>query len=157
MNNQIQPQRRQNQLTFTGNVSQVKPLQNSVVVNLAYNEGKKDAQGQFQQTDTLFMEAIIPASVGLQPNIGDRVTVGGFLASNNFTPQGGKKRYGVKIVVQEILEFIQKQPTQQQPQSYNQPQQQYQQPQQQYQQPQQQYQQPQQQYQQQNSYNPQQR
>lgn len=112
MNNQNQT-KRQNSIAFTGNVAQVKPLNGGAcAISLAYNEGSQ-VNGQWETTDTLFMECYLPAKLNFIPNIGDRMTISGFLASNNFTPQhGGNKRYGVKIVVNEINEYSPKQANQ---------------------------------------------
>lgn len=117
MSNQQQPEtRRQNKLRLTGNVSQVKPLNGGgAAISLAYNEGKT-VNGQWEQTDTLFMPCIVPKAMRFIPNVGDKMTIDGFLASNNFTPQGGKKRFGIQIVINKILEYTEKQhqPAQQQ-------------------------------------------
>lgn len=107
---------RSNKLRFTGNVSQVKPLQNGgAAISLAYNEGKM-VNDKWETSDTLFMQCIVPAKFNLIPNIGDRMTIEGFLASDNFQPEGGKKRYGVKIIINLILEHKIKQQQQQAPQ-----------------------------------------
>ncbi|GIU40908.1 hypothetical protein TUM3794_19970 [Shewanella colwelliana] len=141
MNNQNQT-KRQNSIAFTGNVSKVKPLNGGAcAISLAYNEGSQ-VNGQWETTDTLFMECYIPAKLNFIPGVGDKMTITGFLASNNYTPQqGGNKRYGVKIVVNQIDEYSPKQANQSAAQQQYQPQGQYQQPEQQYQ-PQGQYQQP---------------
>jgi single-stranded DNA-binding protein len=109
MNNQTQNQStRQNVIRFTGNVSQVKPLPNGgASISLAYNEGTM-VNGEWQQSDTLFMSCIVPAKLNFIPNIGDKMTIEGFLASDNYQPQGGKKRYGVKIIINQILEHSEK-------------------------------------------------
>ncbi|MBB1440567.1 hypothetical protein H5202_18190 [Shewanella sp. SG41-4] len=104
MNNQNQSTR-QNTIIFTGNVSQVKPIQGGAcAISLAYNEGSM-VNGQWETKDTLFLEAYIPAKLNFQPNIGDKMTVNGFMASNNYQPQNGTKRYGMKIVVNEVVEY----------------------------------------------------
>jgi len=104
MNNQNQSTR-QNTIIFTGNVSQVKPIQGGAcAISLAYNEGSM-VNGQWETKDTLFLEAYIPAKLNFQPNIGDKMTVSGFMASNNYQTQNGTKRYGMKIVVNEVVEY----------------------------------------------------
>ncbi|WP_282109350.1 hypothetical protein [Shewanella algicola] len=104
MNNQNQSTRK-NTIEFTGNVSQVKPIQGGAcAISLAYNEGSM-VNGQWETKDTLFLEAYIPAKLNFQPNIGDKMTVLGFMASNNYQPQNGNKRYGMKVVVNEIVEY----------------------------------------------------
>ncbi|QIR16330.1 single-stranded DNA-binding protein [Shewanella aestuarii] len=105
---------RQNTIRFTGNVSQVKPLQNGgASISLAYNEGKM-VNNEWQQSDTLYMSCIVPAKLNFIPNIGDKMTIEGFLGSDNYQPQGGKKRYGVKIIINQILEYSEKQQAPQQ-------------------------------------------
>ncbi|MGI2115663.1 hypothetical protein ACRN9G_18950 [Shewanella frigidimarina] len=106
MNNHTQNQStRQNTIRFTGNVSQVKPLQNGgASISLAHNEGKM-VNNEWQQSDTLFMSCIVPAKLNFIPNIGDKMTIEGFLASDNYQPQGGKKRFGAKIIINQILEY----------------------------------------------------
>lgn len=113
MNNTNQQAKRQNSIVFTGNVSQVKPLQNGgAVISLAYNEGSM-VNGQWETTDTLFLECYIPPKLQFIPNIGDKMTITGFMASNNYQPQGGKKKFGMKVVVNEIVEYSPKQASQQ--------------------------------------------
>ncbi|MCT8865742.1 MULTISPECIES: hypothetical protein [Shewanella] len=120
MNNSNQATR-QNSIVFTGNVSQVKPLENGgAAISLAYNEGSM-INGQWETKDTLFLESYLPAKLNFIPNVGDKMTISGFMASNNYQPQGGKKKFGVKIVVNEITEYSPKQASQQQ----HAPQQQY--------------------------------
>ncbi|WP_076414962.1 hypothetical protein [Shewanella sp. UCD-KL12] len=115
--NQSQPQKlRQNKLRLTGNVSQVRPLSSGgAAISLAYNEGKT-VNGQWEQTDTMFITCIVPKAMRFIPNIGDKMTIDGFLASNNYTPQGGRKRFGIQIIINKILEHTEKprQPAQQQ-------------------------------------------
>lgn len=124
-NQSTQQAKRANNLEFTGNVSRVKPLQSGFAISLAYNEGKM-VNGQWETSDTLFIETFVPSRCGVAPCVGDRMTVRGFIASNNYTPQNGKKRFGVKIVVNEVLEYSPKQNTQQSYQPQQNPQ--YQQP-----------------------------
>jgi len=120
MNNSNQATR-QNSIVFTGNVSQVKPLENGgAAISLAYNEGSM-INGQWETKDTLFLESYLPAKLNFIPNVGDKMTISGFMASNNYQPQGGKKKFGVRIVVNEITEYSPKQASQQQ----HAPQQQY--------------------------------
>ncbi|MBB1390090.1 MULTISPECIES: hypothetical protein [unclassified Shewanella] len=107
MNTTTQPAR-QNSLVFTGNVSQVKPIQGGAcAISLAYNEGSM-VNGQWETKDTLFLEAYIPAKLNFQPNVGDKMTISGFMAANNYQPQNSKKRYGSKVVINEIVEYIAK-------------------------------------------------
>ena len=107
MNTTTQPTR-QNSLVFTGNVSQVKPIQGGAcAISLAYNEGSM-VNGQWETKDTLFLEAYIPAKLNFQPNVGDKMTISGFMAANNYQPQNSKKRYGSKVVINEIVEYIAK-------------------------------------------------
>ena len=107
MNTTNQPTR-QNSIVFTGNVSQVKPIQGGAcAISLAYNEGSM-VNGQWETKDTLFLEAYIPAKLNFQPNIGDKITISGFMGANNYQPQTGKKRYGVKIIINEIVEYTAK-------------------------------------------------
>jgi single-stranded DNA-binding protein len=121
MNTQTQSTRpnqptRQNSIIFTGNVSQVKPIQGGAcAISLAFNEGSM-ANGQWEQKDTLFIEAYFPAKLNCIPNIGDKMTVSGFMASSNYQPQQGKKRFGMKIVVNEITEYTAKSTNQSAPQ-----------------------------------------
>ncbi|MCU8056161.1 hypothetical protein L5L78_08100 [Shewanella sp. SM34] len=113
MNNSNQATR-QNSIVFTGNVSQVKPLQNGgAAISLAYNEGSM-INGQWETKDTLFLESYLPAKLNFIPNVGDKMTISGFMASNNYQPQGGKKKFGVRVVVNEIIEYSPKQASQQQ-------------------------------------------
>ena len=96
MNNSNQATR-QNSIVFTGNVSQVKPLQNGgAAISLAYNEGSM-INGQWETKDTLFLESYLPAKLNFIPNVGDKMTISGFMASNNYQPQGGKKKFGVRL------------------------------------------------------------
>ncbi|MEZ8187985.1 hypothetical protein ACED29_19455 [Shewanella sp. 5S214] len=107
MNTTTQPTR-QNSLVFTGNVSQVKPIQGGAcAISLAYNEGSM-VNGQWETKDTLFLEAYIPAKLNFQPNVGDKMTISGFMAANNYQPQNSKKRYGSRVVINEIVEYIAK-------------------------------------------------
>ncbi|MGB5117804.1 MAG: hypothetical protein WBO26_12725, partial [Providencia rettgeri] len=120
MNNSNQATR-QNSIVITGNVSQVKPLQNGgAAISLAYNEGSM-INGEWETKDTLFLESYLPAKLNFIPNVGDKMTISGFMASNNYQPQGGKKKFGVRIVVNEIIEYSPKPASQQQ----HAPQQQY--------------------------------
>lgn len=116
MQNQNNQTTRANKLRFTGNVCKFKVLtQGSIAITLAYNEGEM-VNNEWQTSDTIFIETLIPRKLNFMPNVGDKLTVEGFLASNNFTPQGGKKKYGVKIIVNKILEHrpIVNKPAQQQ-------------------------------------------
>jgi single-stranded DNA-binding protein len=124
MKNQNQSTR-QNSIIFTGNVSQVKPISGGAcAISLAYNEGSM-VNGSWETKDTIFLEAYIPAKLNFTPSIGDKMTVSGFIASNNYQLQNGKKRYGIKVVVTEIVEYSEKTTNTPQQQYANAPQQQY--------------------------------
>ena len=103
MNTQTQSTRpnqptRQNSIIFTGNVSQVKPIQGGAcAISLAFNEGSM-ANGQWEQKDTLFIEAYFPAKLNCIPNIGDNDS--GVIL--NFIPYNNK-RYNLILLLDKFV------------------------------------------------------
>ena len=109
MNTSKQQNRRLNAIEFTGNVAKVTPVGEHLVVSLAFNEGSYQ-NDEWVQKDTLYMKAFLSVKIyNYQVSVGDKLTVRGFLASDNFKPEGGKKRYNVQITVMEVVEHLLKQ------------------------------------------------